>query len=350
MVDRLCGCRRRATASVFGLLVLTAASAAAQGVNAMIEGVVRDPKGAGVAGAVVTFRSIGDDGTRSYQVKTEKDGRFTLIGVYPTVYRISASLGGANLASLPATMRLAPGQMSKIALNLNNRAAVERRAGSADAPGASGADPATRAAPDATSNEAARVEEGLRAKFSTLFDQGVEAAKAGEQDAAIARFTAALAISPSCAACYKNIGYAYAQTRRWPAAEEAYRKAIEFSAIPDPDALNGLAAAYTAQKKYVEAAEASAKAAEAAGGGDADALYVQAVNLFNANRGSEAKAPLQAAIKINPAHADAHYMLGLVLVGEGDTTGARDALGRYVQLAPGGKDAPTAKALLETLK
>ena len=64
------------------------------------------------------------------------------------------------------------------------------------------------------------------------------------------------------------------------------------------------------------AAAASAKAAElsvaAGGGGNADSLYSAGVGLWNANKFPEAGSTFEAAIKVNPNHADSHFMLGKV--------------------------------------
>jgi tetratricopeptide (TPR) repeat protein len=320
------------------LAALSIASfAAAQGGNAMLEGIVKDPKGAPVPGAVVTLKSAGDGGTRTYNAKTGKDGKFTLIGIYPTEYDITAALTSANMEAMPAKMRLPAGQMSKIELNMNDKSLIARSA--------------------AAATDAGKAEAAVRAKLGKAFDEGVAAANAGNHDVAIAKFKESLAISEKCAVCYKNIGFSHAQKKEWVEAEEAYKKAIEITA--DADAYNGLANAYTQQKKYEQAAEANASAAKLSsagagaaggGGGDAESLYAQGVNLFNANKGPEAKAALQAAVKSNPNHADAHYLLGLVLIGEGDTKGALAAIQTYLKLSPNGKDAATAKAALDTLK
>jgi tetratricopeptide (TPR) repeat protein len=321
------------------LAALSIASfAAAQGGNAMLEGIVKDQKGAPVPGATVTLKSAGDGGTRTYNAKTGKDGKFTLIGIYPTEYDITAALTSANLEAVPSKMRLPAGQMSKIELNMADKALLARTA--------------------AAATDAGKAEAAVRAKLGKAFEEGVAAANAGNHDVAIAKFKESLAISEKCAVCYKNIGFSHAQKKEWPQAEEAYKQAIAIT--PDADAYNGLANAYTQQKKYEQAAEANANAAKLSaaagggaaggGGGDAESLYAQGVNLFNANKGPEAKAALQGAVKSNPNHADAHYLLGLVLIGEGDTKGALAAFQTYLKLAPNGKDAATAKAALDTLK
>ena len=339
MVGRL---SRRQTSLVAFALVgvwMTASLAAAQGGNAMIEGVVTDAKGGAVAGATISLRST-DGGTRNYNTKSDKNGKFTLIGIYPTEYNISAALESGNLEAVPATRRLPAGRMTKLEFMLADKAAV--------------------AASAAANTPAGKAEAERRAKLGKSFDEGVAASNAGQHEQAIAKFNESVGLVPTCGMCYKNIGYSYMQMKDYAKAEEAYKKAIEVSTPPDADAYTGLANAYNAQKKFELAADASAKAAQATpsggaaaaggGGGNADSLYAQGVNLYNANKGADAKAAFQSAIKANANHADAHYMLGLVMVGEGDTKGALAEFQTYLKLDPEGKNAATAKAALATLK
>lgn len=308
-----------------------ASAALAQGANAMLEGTVKDAKGNAVPGAKVVIKS--PESNRTYETKTDKNGKFTQIGIYPSEYEITAS--APNLESLPAKMRLPPGEMSKIDLNLNDKAVV--------------------AAAAAANTETGKVEAAKREKLGKAFDEGVVASNAGNHDLAIQKFTESLSVSSACYMCYKNIGYSYAQKKEYDKAEEAYKKAIETAPVPDAEAYTGLANVYNAQKKYEQAADALARASAAAppaaaggGGGNADALYAQGVNLFNAGKNAEAKAALESAVKANPNLADAWYMLGLTKAGD-DPKGAVAAWQQYLKLAPTGKDAATAKAGIDAL-
>jgi tetratricopeptide (TPR) repeat protein len=332
MVGRVSGRQTWLVAFAWVAAVTLASHAAAQGGNAMLEGVVKDPKGAVVTGAVVNVRPA-DGSARAYNTKTDKNGKFIIIGIYPTEYNISATHEANNLESPPARMRLPAGRMSNVELILADRAAI--------------------AAAAAAATPAGKAEAEARAKMGKVFDEGVAAANSGNHDVAIQKFNEAIGVMPACGVCYKNLGFAYTQKKEYDQAEAAYKKAIEIQ--PDADAYNGLANVYNAQKKFELAAEASSKAAQATpagagGGGNADALYAQGVNLYNANKPGEAKAAFQSAVKANPSLSEAHYMLGLVLVGEGDTKGALAAFETYLKLDPNGKNASTAKAALATLK
>jgi len=208
--------------------------------------------------------------------------------------------------------------------------------------------------------EAERVK-GIQAGFA----QGAELTNAGKYDEAIAKFNEVLVAVPKCAECYANIGANYVLKQDLAKAEEAYKKAIELN--PDYiESYNGLVNVYTAQKKYKEAQAMSAEAAKrgsgapgGAGGGNAAALYNQAATMWNSPDADAAQVQtiLVNAIKADPNHAEAHFLLGNVLVKLGSTTGdvvkfseAVTAYETYLKLAPNGPNAAKAKENFEQLK
>jgi tetratricopeptide (TPR) repeat protein len=156
--------------------------------------------------------------------------------------------------------------------------------------------------------------------------------------------------------CYSNIGANYAQKKDWAKAEESYKKAIE----TDPnsaDGYTGLANVYNAQKKFKEAQAASAEAtkrmtgaAGATGGGNADGLYNAAVISWNSNDFVKANELLTEAVKINPTHAEAHFMLGRVLINLGKLGEAATEFETYLKLAPTGPNAKEAQTNFDALK
>ena len=194
------------------------------------------------------------------------------------------------------------------------------------------------------------------AELKKTFEEGVVASRAGNLDEAIAKFTHGAELSPTCADCYYNIGFAYSQKKEYDKAEAAYKKAIEIKADYG-EAYNGLANIYNAQRKFDEAAAASTKAAElggggaaGAGGGNVNAMYNQGVILWNAGKIPEAKKQFEAVITADPNHAESHYQLGMALVNEGNLAAAGAEFEKYVQIAPNGPNAATAKSLVAQLK
>jgi tetratricopeptide (TPR) repeat protein len=195
------------------------------------------------------------------------------------------------------------------------------------------------------------------AALKKTFEEGVTASRAGNHDAAIASFQAAAELNPNCFDCYYNIAFSESQKKDYDKAEAAYKKAIELKA-DYAEAYSGLANVYNATRKFDQAAAASAKAMElsasapggAAGGGTADAMFNQGVILWNAGKIPEAKKQFEGAVAANPNHAESHYQLGMALVNEGNLQGAAAEFEKYLQIAPSGPNAPTAKSLLAQLK
>jgi len=288
-----------------------------------IQGIVKDAQGKPIEGAKVTVELNGSG--RKFETKTDKNGEYLQVGLVGGQYQLTVEKDGVGAVKKTVMVRAARRNGFDIVL----------------APGATGdaVDPATAA-------------------LNKAFDEAIAASRAGNQDDAITKFEAALAISPKCADCYYNIGFSQSQKKDYDKAEVAYKKAIELK--PDyADAYAGLANIYNAQRKFDLASEASAKATQlnasaggaagAAGGGSADSLFNEGVILWNAGKIADAKKQFEAAIAAKPDHADAHYQLAMALVNEGNLKGAATEFDTYLKLAPTGQYAAQAKALVAQL-
>jgi tetratricopeptide (TPR) repeat protein len=182
------------------------------------------------------------------------------------------------------------------------------------------------------------------------------AVTAGRHDEALAKFNEGLAVSPECYDCYNRIAYVHVQRKELPQAEAAYKKSIEVR--PDnPMAYSGLATVYNSMGKTDLAEQASAKAIEllgtapaAGGAAGADASFNQGVILLNQGKSAEAKASFERAIQTDPNYAEAHYQLGMILIGQGDMKGALTELQTYLKLAPSGPNAGMAKGAVAELE
>jgi tetratricopeptide (TPR) repeat protein len=308
------------------LATLALATAAAAQTTGMVKGTVKDDKGQPVEGAKITIE-FSEGVNRRQETKTNKKGEFVQIGLQSGTYKVTAEKEGVGSQSLDARVRIGAAAELNFVL----------------AAGKAGA----------TKEDMAKV-----AELRKTFEEGVTASKSGNMDEAIAKFTRGTEISPTCADCYYNMGYAYSQKKDYEKAEAAYKKAIEIKA-QYAEAYNGLANVYNAQRKFEEAAAASAKASElggagggaaAGGGGNANALYNQGVILWNAGKIPDAKKQFEAAISADPNHAESHYQLGMALVNEGNLTGSVTEFETYLKLAPEGPNAATAKSLIAQLK
>jgi len=308
-----------ACTAVFALAVAPLATAQSTG---MIRGVVKDASGKPDERAKVNIEA--DANNRHFETKSDKKGEFIQIGLPPGSYKVSAEKD--KLASPPSPVRVAvsPGPAITIVI------------------GAGG-----------TSPEAA----AKNAELKKTFEEGVAASRAGNHDEAIAKFTHAAELNANCYDCYYNMAYSHAQKKELDKAEAACKKAVEMK--PDyAEAYSGLANIYNMERKFDEAAAASAKATELAGavgapggaGGNADAMFNQGVILWNAGKIADAKKQFEGAIAAKPDHAEAHYQLVMALVNEGNLAGAGAEFEKYVELAPSGPNAATAKGILATIK
>ena len=324
MVRRVNG-RHAWLAACTALFALALALPAAAQSTGMIRGVVKDASGKPVEGAKVNIDA--DSSNRHFDTKTDKKGEFIQIGLPPGGYKVSAEKDKLTSPPSPVSVRVNPGPPLTIVIG---------------AGGGGGASPEAAA---------------KNAELKKTFEEGVTASRAGNHDEAIAKFTRASEVNPSCYDCFYNMAYSEMQKKDLDKAEAAYKKAIEIK--PDyADAYSGLANLYNMQRKFDEAAAASGKAAELAGalgapggaGGNADAMFNQGVILWNAGKIADAKKQFEGAIAAKPDHAEAHYQLGMALVNEGNLAAAGAEFQKYVDLAPNGPNAATAKGILATIK
>jgi len=78
-----------------------------------------------------------------------------------------------------------------------------------------------------------------------------------------------------------------------------------------------------------------------------DSTYNKAVEDFNAGKNKESKAHLVKTLELDPKYAEAHFLLAMVEFGENNLRGTKMHLQKYVELAPTGKNAATAKEMLK---
>ena len=279
----------------------------------MIKGKVVDVKGQPLVGVAIAIEAVG--GTRKLSTKTDKRGEFIQLLTESGQYRITAT--DAKVGTAQTELRVSLGRVSEANMVL--------------------------AASTAANNDL------KAAELKKTFEEGVTASRGGKHDEAIAKFQAALALSPNCFDCLYNIGVAYLAKKDDKQAEESWKKALELK--PDyAEALNGLSTLYNNQKRFDEASAMGVKAAAAGGGGGADATFNQGIILWNQGKIAEAKTKFEETIKTNPTHADAHYQLGMALLNEGKLPEAVGAFESYLKLDPNGQYATQAKGMIAQLK
>jgi tetratricopeptide (TPR) repeat protein len=85
---------------------------------------------------------------------------------------------------------------------------------------------------------------------------------------------------------------------------------------------------------------------------DALAAYKQGADAFNADNKAAAKPFFQKAISIDPKYAESYYLLAMCEWYESNYAASKGNFNKYLELAPNGKNAATAKEMLNdpTLK
>jgi tetratricopeptide (TPR) repeat protein len=178
----------------------------------------------------------------------------------------------------------------------------------------------------------------------TAYNEGATLMNAGDMNGAIAKFNEAVTAKPDLVAGWMALAKANVRQKNYQKAIDAAKKALE-SDDEDTDMWAVLQQSYTALGDKANAAAAQAKLPA-----NASALFNQAARLINEGKDAEAETALKQAVAADAKFAQAFYELGMVYVRGGKSAEAREALSKYLELEPSGKDAPTAKEMLSYLK
>jgi tetratricopeptide (TPR) repeat protein len=176
------------------------------------------------------------------------------------------------------------------------------------------------------------------------FNEGATLANEGKHAEAVAKFEEAVAANPALTQGWQALARMSVRTKSWDRAIAAAQKALEADS-EDSDMFAVLFESYTAKGDKAKAAEFKTKLPANAG-----MLFNDAARAINAGKDSEAEPLLKQAITADDKFAPAYYELGMLYVRAGKNADARDALTKYLEIEPDGKDAPTAKEMLKYVK
>jgi len=281
-------------------------------VEGRIEGVVTDSEGNPLAKVTVTIISS-KMSSRKFQVTTNKNGKFTQIGIWPGYYQVIFSKSG--FAPQSWEVRVSISESTRLDVKLEKvQEAVERSLSAADKLFLKG------------SNffEKGQYEEAISAfkeatvlnatQWGYYFNLGLALKKMGEREASIEAFQEALKLNQKSYSCYNELGEALAKNGEYEKAKTFYLKASELS----PD--------------------------------DPDAFYNLGVVSTNLGNTEEAFKFFLRAVGIQDDYAEAYYQIGTIYINKAQTAEAIKNLEKFMELAPEHPNAKIAKQLLEYLK
>ena len=343
MKEKLKGSR-----GVVGILIAMAWMSTSGWTQAMLSGTVVDEQGEPVEGALVSIDQL--ERNRHFEVTTNKKGYYVHGGLPLGFYKIILTIDGEMKARW-LEFRISPGY-NKLDFDLAEIARTSDRV-------------ITSEERKALEEQKARMEAAQK-KFGSLkqaFGEGRELFAARQYDQAVVAFRRAAEIDATQHLVFGNLAASYEKVRKHEEAIENYRRALALlDEKPDPEAaakyhLN-LGIIYAKTEEADLAAEQVTKAAELNPELASEAFYNLGAMLTNSGDAAGASNAFRKALEADPKNANAHYQLGLTLVGlvsvnaEGETIpapGTIEAFENYLKFDPEGPFAASAKGLIEML-
>lgn len=307
--------RKTLALSVLALMVV-AGNAFAIG-EARIQGKITDA----ATHKPIPFAEIIIDAVTGHTVhnefKADKDGVYRFLILDGTLsYKFTYKAAGYT--NVEQTMKLTLGDINTKDVTM---APAGSGATSAAAPAAAKADPAVAA-----------------------YNEGAELANAGKIPEAIAKLEEAVTAKPDLTAGYEALAKLYLRNKNYDKAIDRANKSLEID-NDNQDMFTVLTEAYTAKGDKAKAAEYRKKLPA-----DAASMFNDAAHLINSGKDAEAEPLLKSAIAANDKFAAAYYELGMLYVRTQKNADAKTNLQKYLELEPNGKDAATAKEMLNYVK
>ena len=327
----------------FGLVALVATSISAFGQIGRVGGTVVDAEGNPVEGAQIEIQGL--KVKRNYKLETNAKGKYMHMGIFAqgrARYRVVVRMEGyrpdfiegirpvGDIGGGDVDFKLVPGNHTeKLVFELSDEERAALKARQAKAPESKGAGP------------------GLVEKY----EAGVAAINAGNYQEAVTLLQAANNMDGSQPAIWSTLAKAYEGLKDYDSSLEAYENAVMLE--PNVAIYQNMGNMWAAKQDMEKANEYYEKAVALATESDPTAAgttyYNMAVNHINSGNYKAAVPILLKAVEADPDHAEAHYQLGIVLLGMNRIPEAVEHLKRYVELDPSSENAVTAQALVDEL-
>jgi tetratricopeptide (TPR) repeat protein len=334
-----------------------------------LEGTVKGEDGQPLKDALINIDRKDIKG--HYQVKTKKKGDYFHAGLPLGVYKVTLVVDGKERDSVD-NVKTRLGDPLPVNFDLQGqKARAETQAKAVEA----GTLPPEQAR-DMTPEQKAALEKqikeraGAMAKNKVLndaFNQGMEALKTKQYDAAIQAFTKAGEMDPKQNVIWGNLAETYSELAKTKTgaekdaalgkAAEAYAKAIELQPT-DANYHNNYALALARMNKFPEMQAELNKAVELDPPNAGRYYYNMGAVLVNSNQLAPACEAFDKAIAADANYADAHYQKAMCLTSkatitaDGKTTfpdGTDKEFQKYLELKPDGQFAESAKGMLQAM-
>jgi tetratricopeptide (TPR) repeat protein len=366
----------------FALVLITLLAAALSApvafaqASGTVKGSCKDAQGNPVADAIVVYAN--QDNGQKYTLKTNKKGEYFSLGLSPGKYNVTLYKNADDMkANKPLDfVKGFPVSLDENTLDFDQKAQQEKQAKG------EGLTPEQLKAMQEQQAKQQKETSNVKTLQGKL-DAANQAIAAKDYDTAIAALTEANQLDATRDVLWYRLGDAYrmsaiAQTdkaekqKRYESAVEAYNKAIQLKqdAVQTGKEKDTAKANQQLAGFYINMADAYAKSGkiddavkgyEAAVKADptqAGAAYFNIGAVYtNAGRVDDANAAFDKAIAADPTRAEAYYQKGVNLLGKatlkGDKTiappGTAEAFQKYLELAPEGPNAQSAKDLLASI-
>ena len=352
-----------------GLLYLSAAAFAQ---ITAIEGVVKGADGAPVKDALIQIDRTDIKG--HYKVKTDKKGHYIYNGLPMGTYDIACLIDGKQADQVKG-VRTSPGDPQPVNFDLRQAAAAASAKQAAMQQAVASGQISKDLERGLTAEQKKQLEESMKkqeaamkknAALNQAFGDGKTALDNKQYDVAVDNLTKASEIDPNQLAVWSNLAEAYkglASTKTGPDADAAMQKCLDayakaLAVKPDDAGIhNNYALALAKAKKFPEAQAELENAAKLDPPQAGKYYYNLGALEVNGGQSDAALEAFKKAIECTPPYLDAYYQYGVLLVAQakivdGKITpvpGTAEAFQKYLELAPTGQWAQSAKDMLATL-
>jgi tetratricopeptide (TPR) repeat protein len=337
-----------------------------------VKGVCKDSQGNVIADAIVLWANL--ENGQKYTLKTNKKGEYFSLGLSPGKYLVTLY---KNADDMKANKEL--DHVKGFQVNLDeNELPFDLKKNQEEAAKGQGLSPEQLKQMQEAQAKQAKDTNTVKTLNEKL-NAAKTAADAGDYDTAIAALTEATQTDATRDLVWFKLGDYYRMSapkqtdpaekqKRLDSAVGAYQKAVDIKKSTtndkDPNAAKNLAAyynnladAYYKAKKIDDAVKTYEMAAQIDPSSVAQSYFNIGAVYTNSGKPDEANAAFDKCIAADPNRAEAYYQKGLNLLGkatlQGDKTvappGTAEAFQKYLEVAPTGPNAESAKALLASL-